>query len=118
MEEYKWFESAQDDLKTAEDNITLRHYKWACFQAQQATEKALKSLLIKNTKKFPKIHDLVELAKLVHAPQEIIISCGKLNPHYVVARYPDFSENYSKEDAHYFVKIAGEIVQWTKKNLN
>ena len=36
-----WFDQARADLAAAEDSAATRHHEWACFQAQQAGEKAL-----------------------------------------------------------------------------
>ncbi|MEZ0318522.1 MAG: HEPN domain-containing protein [Pyrobaculum sp.] len=43
-----WLDDAEDDL-AAEALYQLGRYAKACFLAQQAAEKALKALLIKNT---------------------------------------------------------------------
>jgi HEPN domain-containing protein len=41
-----WLKQADSDLSAAEDSASSNHYEWACFQAQQAAEKALKALII------------------------------------------------------------------------
>jgi len=41
-----WLKQADSDLCAAEDSASSTHYEWACFQAQQAAEKALKALII------------------------------------------------------------------------
>ena len=40
-----WLRQAEADLHAAEDSLTTCHYEWACFQAQQSAEKALKAFL-------------------------------------------------------------------------
>lgn len=40
-----WLKQAYSDLQAAEDSAGSDHHEWACFQAQQAAEKALKALL-------------------------------------------------------------------------
>ena len=40
----RWFAQAIRDLKAAEDSLRVGNYEWACFQAQQAAEKAVKAL--------------------------------------------------------------------------
>lgn len=59
------------------------------FFAQQAAEKALKSLQIKKFGGFKKVHDLVLLAKYVGAPEEVIENSEKITPFYTITRYPD-----------------------------
>ena len=45
VEARRWFQQATYDLKAAQWNIEGEFYDTACFLAQQAGEKALKSLL-------------------------------------------------------------------------
>ncbi len=117
VEILNWLEQAKRDLKAAENSLKSGDYDWASFQSQQAVEKALKALSIKKTGQFPKIHDLVKLSKLVNAPEEIMIQCGKLNPSYIETRYPDSARDYSKDDAEEFINIADDILKWIEKNL-
>ena len=44
-ESMRWFKQAEKDLKASKNSLKLGDYEWACFQAQQAAEKALKSIL-------------------------------------------------------------------------
>jgi len=66
MEEFeRWFEKAKDDLRKAGDNFDIGNFDLSSFLCQQSVEKVLKAILIKRTKQFPKIHDLVRLCRLV-----------------------------------------------------
>ena len=56
-----WLKKAEHDLNAVKSSIKTKNYDWACFQAQQAAEKALKALFIKKYKRLWKIHDLVKL---------------------------------------------------------
>ena len=116
-ESKKWFEQARKDLKAAKDSLNSENYEWACFQAQQSSEKALKALHIKRYKHLLKVHDLVLLAKRINAPNEIIASCSKINPSYADTRYPDMSKIYSKEDAKVVINLTGDVLKWIEKNL-
>ena len=73
-----WFKKAEHDLKAVQGSIKTENYDWACFQAQQAAEKALKALFIKKYKRLWKIHDLVKLGEKINAPKEILNSCDEL----------------------------------------
>ena len=44
-ESMRWFKQAEKDLKASKNSLKSGDYGWACFQAQQAAEKALKSIL-------------------------------------------------------------------------
>jgi len=41
-----WLNQAEKDLQAAKISEENQHYEWACFQAQQSAEKALKALLL------------------------------------------------------------------------
>ena len=118
MEEIKsWLEQAERDLKAAKDSLKAGNYEWACFQAQQASEKALKALYIKRHEKLLKVHDLVLLARKLDAPEEIVIICSKINPSYVDTRYPDLLKDYSEKESEDIINSAGKVLEWIKKNL-
>lgn len=40
----RWLKQAFADRGAAEASLASGHFEWACFQAQQAAEKALKAL--------------------------------------------------------------------------
>jgi HEPN domain-containing protein len=44
----RWLEQATADLKAAGDSRNAGNHEWACFQCQQAGEKALKALWIRD----------------------------------------------------------------------
>ena len=44
-ESMRWVRQAEKDLKASKNSLKSGDYEWACFQAQQAAEKALKSIL-------------------------------------------------------------------------
>jgi len=44
-ESMRWSRQAEKDLKASKNSLKSGDYEWACFQAQQAAEKALKSIL-------------------------------------------------------------------------
>ncbi len=112
-----WMKKSSSDLKASKDSLNSGNYEWACFQAQQSVEKALKSLYIKKNKRLWKTHDLVLLAKEVKAPEEIILFCSQINPAYIDTRYPSLEVNYVKDDAIKIINLARRILTWTKKNL-
>lgn len=114
----KWIGKAEKDLKIAEYNLNGNMLDAVVFYSQQAAEKALKALLLKKIEKFPKTHDLTKLAKLIKSPDRIIELCSKINPGYIVSRYPDQSEEYSKKECEDILSWTKEILRWTKENLN
>lgn len=118
MEEVRqWLAKAEDEYDTALVNFKAKKYFSSAFWCQQAAEKGLKALLISATRRFPKIHDLVQLAKSGGAPPNILELCSKLNPAYTAARYPDFSKVFSSEESEVLLNASREVLRWIKKKL-
>jgi HEPN domain-containing protein len=113
-----WLEQAEHDLEVAEYNLDGNMLDAAAFYSQQAAEKALKSLYISKFNELWKVHDLVRIAKRIHAPANIIELCAKITPAYTTTRYPDVGLAYDREDVEETLMSAKEILKWVKKNLN
>lgn len=47
-EALRWLGQARADLRAAEGSVRASSHEWACFQAQQAAEKALKAVWLGN----------------------------------------------------------------------
>jgi HEPN domain-containing protein/predicted nucleotidyltransferase len=60
-----WIEDAVQELETAQVLLAARKYKGCCFHAQQATEKALKAMLLEAGEKNQRVHDLMMLKRSV-----------------------------------------------------
>ncbi len=124
----KWLEDAKYDLETAKESLKLGRYNWACFQAQQAAEKALKAVLIKHGK----------VGILTHSIRDLIRECSKyiedlielqgeslfLDAVYVASRYPNGivsdlppSKYFSKEDAELCIRLSESILKRVMKYL-
>lgn len=110
MEEQRWLRQAEKDLDSARDSLTAKHYEWACFQSQQAAEKALKAFLYSKGLRAILTHSIRDLVLNCSKHKEdfnSLVSQGKaLDSYYISARYPNAlvgnaipSEYYSQEDA-------------------
>lgn len=118
-ESQRWLDKAEDDLKKARDNCNIIHYDLASFLCQQAAERAFKAVLIEETKRFPKIHDLVKLGRLVNASKDMLKECEKLTFVYVETRYPDVSNrSYTKQESLGDIEIAEKVLRWAKERLS
>ena len=116
--EDKWVEKSEDDLRKAKDNFKISNYDLSSFLCQQSVEKALKALLIKKTKEFPKIHDLVRLGRLVGLNKKFLTNCKRLTSVYIETRYPGISDDeYSKDESLEDIQMTEEILKWVKKKL-
>lgn len=112
----EWLTKAQEDFDTAEYNLKGGKVSYAAFLFQQAVEKALKAVLIKEGKPVPKIHDCGVLAQAVHAPPGLLKTAESLTRYYFRTRYPDKAlEQIDKEQVERLRGAAREIIGWTTK---
>ena len=127
-EALRWLKQAEKDLASAENSLESGDYEWACFQAQQSAEKALKSVLY--SKGFRKIitHSIYELVKKIGGLDVGLKQLKKeakvLDSVYIPSRYPngiagDLApfEYYEKEDAEECINYAGLILGVAKKYI-
>lgn len=111
--EGEWLQLAKDDLESAQ--IILResdNYHISAYHSHQAVEKALKWRLLKNDQKFPFIHDLKELFRLVSKIikiESLFEDISFLDDLYPQLRYPT-GEQISREEAEKAVLIAEKIL--------
>jgi HEPN domain-containing protein len=120
--DYKiWLDRAKSSLiisKTRTDENVF--YEDLCFQAQQAVEKALKSLLIFYNIDPEKTHNLVslirELSQYTELPEdfnEAVI----LNDYAVQTRYPGDYTPVEEEEYNNAILIAEKCVQWIEQKI-
>lgn len=107
---------AEHDLVAAEINLQQKLFDVSAFLSHQAAEKALKALYILKFKRLWKIHNLVDLAEKAGAPEDVVDTCDKLNPHYLVTRYP-LDEEYTEAKAEEALSYGKEVVTWAKESL-
>ena len=123
MEEYEnWFEQAKADLTTANNSHNSKDFYASCFWSQQAVEKSLKSLIIKNTKKLQKTHDLIILSRLINLPEQLKDKIKSLSGIHVETRYGIIGDiipakNYNEKDSKRFMDIAQEVLLWIKEKI-
>jgi HEPN domain-containing protein len=95
VEAKRWFQQALYDLKATRWNIDGGFHNTACFLAQQAGEKALKSLLYYLGARRAALltHSLVEMiqeaGKRVSALRDRAEQARDLDLHYISSRYPN-----------------------------
>lgn len=117
-----WLEQAKSDLAAAKNSLKSRNFDWACFQSQQAAEKALKACYLQKFDKLRKIHDLLFLGKELNLPENLLIFCTKLTRVYIETRYPTPDEEipakrFRSDEAETAITMAEDIVQWAEKQL-
>ena len=118
-----WIKQAEADLKSSENSLNSGDYYLSAFMSQQAVEKALKSLCIKEKRELIKTHNILKLGRLIGVSDELLRKISLLEPVYQETRYPDISskipaEEFSESDAIEFYNIAEEVLEWARKKLN
>lgn len=116
-EKDKWMNMALHELETAEYNLEGSILDAAAFHCQQAVEKALKALYIKEYKRLIRTHDLLFLGKKLNLPDDLIEICDAINPFYIGARYPDMYEEYGEEEVEEAINRAREVIEWVRKKI-
>lgn len=113
-----WLKQAYSDLSAAEDSAGSGHFEWACFQAQQAAEKALKALIISKGGES-RIHSinylLTSLPESIKVSDQIFIAAKELDKHYILTRYPDSFSTGTPKDF-FILDDAKESYSKCKKN--
>jgi HEPN domain-containing protein len=88
----RWMRSARSDLAWARAPVPPEgDREQACFHAQQAVEKAVKTLLLSLGNDFPFTHNLQRLVGLLPADlraDPVILASTRLTDYAVHARYP------------------------------
>jgi HEPN domain-containing protein len=87
-----WLDQAEKDINAAKNSLKSGDYEWACFQAQQGAEKAVKAALQSKGKDLvghSVAYFLGQLSKSEKISQELLSEARRLDRHYIASRYPD-----------------------------
>ena len=118
----EWIARAKGDLALAQAPLPEGgFYEDLCFHAQQAAEKALKSVYLHFAWGFRYVHDLEELMTglrqrglLVPAEVEEAVV---LTSYAFEARYPGLAEAVTEEEHRRALALAKRVVQWAETLL-
>lgn len=114
-----WLRRARSNLVRArQDKPDEVLYEDLCFDAQQATEKALKALLLSRRIPFRFVHDIGELLEAaseggIDVPENIW-DASELTEYAVEARYPGPFETVTEEEWRRAVSFAEAVVAWVE----
>jgi HEPN domain-containing protein len=120
----EWMRRARSNLARARAGRTAPDVllEDACFDAQQAAEKAVKAVLVAKRVPFPKTHDLAALMTLVERAAgripDHVLPAAALTRYATEARYPVFSTDVTEEEHARAVELAGGVVVWAATLLN
>jgi len=110
------------DLGAAKANLEIKQFFVAAFYSQQCAEKSLKAFGIEKMRENIKTHNLLEIAKKLKLPKEIIDGLIELNPDFIISRYPDAAnavpaELYDFKRAKRKIIYAEKVFEWTKSRI-
>ncbi|MEK6794934.1 MAG: HEPN domain-containing protein [Spirochaetota bacterium] len=118
-----WLRLAEYDLTTARSMLKEGRYLYVAFTCQQAVEKALKAIHVKNKKNTPPYTH--NLAKLIHEagiespPNTIFIE--ELTSYYLESRYTEeidaVEARLTKDVADEILKHAEELFSWLRMKI-
>jgi len=118
-----WMKRAKSNLARAKAGLVSPEilYEDLCFDAQQAVEKALKSLCILNEIIFPKTHDIAYLIELLEernvAVPEEVQKAKSLTDYAVETRYPGDYEPVDEAQYVEAILIAEKVINWLETCL-
>lgn len=117
-----WIERAKSNLtRSRQPKPDGVFYEDLCFDAQQATEKALKAFLIARGVEFRFVHDIGELLRTLEqsgvAIPATIRRAAELTEFAVEARYPGPFEPVTEDEWKRAVVLAETVVSWVEEQL-
>lgn len=116
-----WMAQAKRDLEHAAKDVRDGYFEHACFEAQQAAEKAVKAVYIHRHADAwgHRVAKLLESFSESELPGQDLIDDAKiLDQMYMPTRYPNGFESgapmdfFTKEQAEDAVSRAGKIIRW------
>lgn len=119
----EWLQSATEDLDAALVLFEAGQYHAMAQHAQQAVEKALKSLLIEQTGELPtRTHDLRRIGTEVGVPPDMLARLVELYAYYLAGRYPGTAHGEAQErardEADAGLTTARDTLTWARGRLD
>jgi len=120
----EWLQRAKSNMARAKSGRVSPDilYEDLCYDAQQAVEKAFKSVCIIHEIVFPKTHDIAYLIELlekggVEVPENLQ-NAKILTGYAVETRYPGDYEPVDEEELRKAIEIAKKVLKWVKKEMD
>jgi HEPN domain-containing protein len=118
---HEWLQRAHSNLIQARVEREGVYLEDLCFQAQQATAKALKALLIQHGVRFPRTHSLAVLVSLLEQTgervPEYVRDATRLTDYAIEARYPGLDEMVDREEYLEAVALAEAVIHWVEDSI-
>lgn len=119
-----WLLRAKSNLNLAEKGGRLKGVllEDLCFNAQQAVEKALKSVCLAKGLDFPKTHSVVQLVDILEAGgvsvPEKVREADVLTHYAVQSRYPSWVEEVTRVEYREALELAARVVFWVESVIS
>ena len=115
-----WLEYANSDLLLAKIQPKGVLLEMLCFHAQQAAEKAIKSVLLAQGIEFPRTHNvriLLELLPDKAVIPDLVWNAAKLTRYAVTFRYPGDFEPVTDTEHAEALTIAEAVTRWASQAI-
>jgi len=118
-----WLNQAENDLAFAQAGARDGFYSQVCVLCQQASEKALKSMVLAKKKGVAFTHSLTELCRTLRINGQLLHAANVLDLYYTAGRYPDVLpggapyRNFSSEQAREALRFAGLFIKRARGTL-
>ncbi|MEW5693672.1 MAG: HEPN domain-containing protein [Candidatus Hydrogenedentota bacterium] len=121
-----WMIIAEYDLKTAKHMYKSRRYLYVAFTCQQAIEKILKAIYVKeNNKTPPYTHNLIKLINLTSIASMIkeseLTFVELLNSYYLESRYTEtikeLFKSLTKKRSFEILRKTRSLFKWLKRKI-
>ena len=121
-----WLRQADADLRHARQSRDHGTHEWACFAAQQATEKALKAVILSRgaDARGRTVTALLGLVTTAEQAGDELITCAKsLDKHYIPTRYPNGFDSgapvdfYTRKDSDDAILCAERLIGFARSQI-
>lgn len=117
----EWMNRAHSNLVRARHRIPGSYLEDACFDAQQAAEKAIKAVMVLRGIEFPYIHELARLMDILESGGDSIPDAvrraARLTQYATATRYPGLEEPVTEQDYAEAVELAEVVLRWADSHL-
>lgn len=117
----EWLNRARSNLARARHRIPGTYLEDACFDAQQAAEKAIKAVMVFRDIEFPYIHELARLIDILESAgdpiPDAVRRAGRLTRYATATRYPGLEEPVTEPEYAEAVEIAEAVLRWAESLL-
>lgn len=121
----EWLRHAETDRRAAKSLLEDNEYETCTFHCQQAVEKLLKAIIVKQTGKRPvhahELNALLEKITGLEIDEEIARGISDIDGYYVGARYPLDTVDpgfFKRPLAESAVQRTDEIFEWFLNKIN